>query len=50
MSNTEDDDELKKCYDYGVSGFFTKPVDFTKYSKKVKSVLKYWRQNELIHN
>lgn len=48
MSNSEDNDELKKCYDYGVSGYFTKPADFTKYSKKVKSVLKYWKQNELI--
>ena len=48
MSNSEDNDELKKCYDYGVSGYFTKPANFTKYSKKVKSVLKYWKQNELI--
>ena len=48
MSNSEDVAELKKCYDYGVSGYFTKPGDFTKYSKKVKSVLKYWQQNELI--
>ena len=48
MSNSEDNDELKKCYDYGVSGYFTKPANFTKYSKTVKSVLKYWKQNELI--
>ncbi|ARV15246.1 response regulator [Polaribacter sp. SA4-12] len=48
MSNSEDDSELKKCYDYGICGYFTKPAEFTKYSKKVKSVLKYWKQNELI--
>jgi len=48
MTNSEDYADLGKCYDYGVSGFFTKPADFTAYSKKVKSVLKYWKQNELI--
>ena len=48
MSNSEDDSELQKCYDYGVSGYFTKPAQFSKYSKKVKSLLKYWKRNELI--
>ena len=48
MSNSEDDRELKKCYDYGISGYFTKPVQYSKYSKKVKSLLKYWKRNELI--
>tara|TARA_B110001454_G_scaffold212626_1_gene229639 strand:- start:193 stop:600 length:408 start_codon:yes stop_codon:yes gene_type:complete len=48
MSNSEDYADLGKCYDYGVSGFFTKPSDFTTYSKKVKSVLRYWKQNEFI--
>ena len=49
MSNSEDSDELKKCYDYGISGYFTKPAQYSKYAKKVKSVLKYWKQNELIY-
>lgn len=49
MSNSEDDNELKKCYDFGISGYFTKPAQFSKYAKKVKSLLKYWKQNELIH-
>jgi CheY-like chemotaxis protein len=48
MSNSEDDTELKKCYDFGISGFFTKPARYSKYSKKVKSLLNYWKRNELI--
>lgn len=48
MSNSEDDSELKKCYDFGISGYFTKPVQYSKYSKKVKSLLKYWKRNELV--
>lgn len=48
MSNSEDLDELKKCYDFGISGYFTKPAQYSKYAKKVKSLLKYWKQNKLI--
>jgi CheY-like chemotaxis protein len=48
MSNSEDNNELKKCYDFGISGYFTKPAQFTKYSKRVKSLLKYWKRNEFI--
>jgi len=47
MSNSEDSKELKKCYDFGIAGYFTKPVEFLKYSNKVKSLLQYWKQNEL---
>jgi CheY-like chemotaxis protein len=48
MSNSKDSNELKKCYNFGISGYFTKPAKYSKYSKKVKSLLKYWRQNELV--
>lgn len=48
MSNSEDDSELRKCYDFGISGYFTKPVQYSKYSKKVHSLLNYWKRNELI--
>ncbi len=48
MSNSEDSDELKKCYDFGISGYLTKPAQYSKYAKKVKVLLKYWKQNELI--
>ena len=49
MSNSEDNNEVKQCYDFGISGYFTKPAKYSKYAKKVKSLLKYWRQNELIY-
>ena len=48
MSNSEDSTELKECYDIGVSGYFTKPAQYAPYSKKVKSLLDYWKRNELI--
>ena len=48
MSNSEDNSELKKCFNFGVSGYFTKPAQYSKYAKKVKSILKYWKQNEFI--
>lgn len=49
MSNSEDDSELKKCYHLGVSGYLTKPAKYSVYSKKVKSLLKYWKQNKFIN-
>jgi len=50
MSNSQEDHHLKECYKYGISGYFTKPSNFTEYTKKVKAVLKYWNRNELIYN
>ena len=35
MSTSKDKLELKKCYDFGISGFFSKPSKFSEYSKKV---------------
>jgi len=49
MSNSEEVEELKQCYDLGISGYFTKPVKYSKYSKKVQSLLNYWKRNELIN-
>lgn len=49
MSNSEDEKEQKICYDLGISGYFSKPAQYSKYYKKVKSVLKYWKQNKLIY-
>ena len=50
MSNSQEDHHLKECYKYGISGYFTKPSNFTEYTKKVKAVLKYWKSNELLSN
>jgi CheY-like chemotaxis protein len=48
MSNSEDYADLDKCYDQGVVGYLNKPIDFTAYSQKVKSLLNYWQQNEFV--
>lgn len=45
LTNTNDTDELKKCFDLGVSGCFTKPQNLSDYSKKIKTILKYWHTN-----
>ena len=48
MSNSEDYADLDKCYDYGIVGYINKPTDFSAYSQKVKSLLKYWQQNVFV--
>lgn len=50
MSNSQEDNHLKECYNYGISGYFTKPSSFEKYTKKVKALFKYWKTNELLKN
>ncbi|MCL7764146.1 response regulator [Polaribacter sp. Z014] len=47
MSNSEDSTELQDCYNLGISGYFTKPAQYSQYSEKVKSLLDYWKRNEL---
>lgn len=48
MSTSKDKSDLKKCYDFGISGFFSKPSKFSEYSKKVVSLLEYWSRTEVI--
>ncbi len=48
MSNSDDYADLDKCYDYGIVGYINKPADFSAYSQKVKSLLKYWQQNVFV--
>lgn len=48
MSNSDDYADLDKCYDYGIVGYINKPTDFSAYSQKVKSLLKYWQQNVFV--
>lgn len=48
MSTSNDKFDLKNCYKFGVSGFFSKPTKFSEYSKKVISLIEYWRISETV--
>lgn len=42
MSTSEQKKDLKKSYKLGISGYFSKPLKYSDYLKKVSSLLEYW--------
>ena len=39
--------DLDRCYKFGISGYFTKPLKFSDYSDSVISLLEYWDKASL---
>ena len=50
MSTSENNNDLKQCYQLGISGYFSKPLKYVEYKKKVISILKYWNKACLNRN
>lgn len=49
MSSSQDDKDLKKCFNIGISGYFTKSLKSSEYISNVVSLLNYWQKSELIN-
>lgn len=47
MSTSETKNDLKKSYELGVSGYFSKPLSYKEYLNKVSSLLEYWDKASL---
>lgn len=47
MSTSESKIDLQRCYQFGISGFFPKPVKYSEYAPKVTSLLQYWEKASL---
>lgn len=48
MSTSNNYNDIKKCYEIGVSGYMLKPLHYNDYIDKITSLLAYWKYNELI--
>lgn len=48
MSTSNNYNDIKKCYEIGVSGYMIKPLHYKDYKDKISSLLNYWENNELI--
>lgn len=48
ISTSNNNKDLKKCYELGVSGYFTKPIKYADYKQKVLLLLDYWKKSELV--
>ena len=48
MSTSNNHNDIKKCYEIGISGYMIKPLHYEDYQKKITSLIGYWTNNELI--
>lgn len=47
MSTSQNKIDLDRCYEYGISGYFTKTLKYSDYSDSVISLLQYWDKASL---
>jgi CheY-like chemotaxis protein len=47
MSTSESKIDLERCYELGISGYFSKPLKYSDYIIKVTSLLEYWEKASL---
>lgn len=48
MTTSENEKDLKKCYELGVAGYMIKPLDYDLYTKKISVLFNYWELNEIV--
>lgn len=48
MSSSSNRQDIKKCFEIGVSGYIIKPLRYEDYQKKIEAIIGYWTENELI--
>jgi len=48
LSTSNNHSDLKKCYEIGIAGYIVKPLKYDEYVYKIKSLLEYWKNNELV--
>lgn len=47
MSTSESKIDLERCYELGISGYFSKPLKYAEYLEKVTLLLNYWEKANL---
>ena len=48
LSSSDNKEDVKKCFEVGVSGYILKPLRYEEYKLVVENILAYWCNNELI--
>ena len=48
LTTSNNQKDLKSCYNLGVAGYVLKPLKYEEYTNKILSLLSYWSSNELI--
>lgn len=48
MSTSNYHNDIRRCYEIGVSGYMIKPLRYEEYKEKITALINYWTNNELI--
>jgi len=48
LTTSANQKDILECYKHGVGGYIIKPLKYEDYVNKIRIVLSYWSQNELI--
>ncbi|RNC89652.1 MAG: response regulator [Allomuricauda sp.] len=48
LTTSENREDLLECYKIGIAGYILKPLKYEDYESKIKRVLEYWDNNELV--
>ncbi|QKX03953.1 response regulator [Aquimarina sp. TRL1] len=48
LSTSNNHSDLKECYETGIAGYIVKPLKYQDYVAKIKRLVEYWSENELI--
>jgi len=47
MTSSENEKDLKRCYELGIAGYLTKPLELEEYEARLKALFNYWELNKL---
>lgn len=48
LSSSDNKEDVKKCFEIGVSGYFIKPLHYEDYKQNITNILAYWSANNLL--
>jgi len=48
LTTSNNHQEIKNCYKEGASGYIIKPLEYEDYKERIKALVNYWEQNEII--
>lgn len=48
LSSSDNNEDIKKCFEIGVSGYFIKPLRYEDYKQTITTMLAYWSANNLL--
>ena len=46
LTTSDYEEEVRKCWDMGIQGYFVKDIDYGKHVENVKTIVNYWSESK----